>query len=636
MNRSLILAHLLVVTGLAVAQVPTSHFKDLLQTKPEITSSCAQVSVTPSADPAAPGLLVNVAPGEEGYPGLDLVPPDGKWDLSEFGHVEAKFVNTGDKPVTVSLRVDNKGPWKDSPWNTEGVSVKPGESKDLSVIFGYAYGKKKSYALNPAAVTNIKVFTGKAKTPFSFRIESVKAGGLSGEQPPIDPKTVRIKPKDGVLYGPDTVLDPAKNIQAKGTASVDTADKKLQIKFAGGKGEQSVLIKPETGRWDLRDSLEITLRVRNNGTHPITPSARVESNSGATATVSTPSPLAPNASGEITISYIPKKIWQGMQGIADKKYSEGQQGTGTKFGSDAVSGILIAAASASEERQLVVESIKAGMPQPAQLPDWLGKRPPVEGEWTQTFADEFNGSEIDPTKWRIYGPNYWDKKTHWSKDNVILGGGVVKLRYEKKTGFQNDDPKEKQSDYACGLLESYGKWVQRYGYFEARMKLPKAPGLWPAFWLMPDRGAAAGPQWKRADTANGGMEFDIMEHLTRWGSYRYNIAMHWDGYQKDHKVTGSEKIYFQPDQDGFITAGLLWTPGKVVYYGNGIEVASWDEPRISSVPSNMLLTMPAGGWDNSSLDEKQLPDDFAIDYVRVWQRADLASAVDGFQPQSQQ
>ena len=23
-----------------------------------------------------------------------------------------------------------------------------------------------------------------------------------------------------------------------------------------------------------------------------------------------------------------------------------------------------------------------------------------------------------------------------------------------------------------------------------------------------------------------GMEFDIMEHLTRWGRYRYNIAMH--------------------------------------------------------------------------------------------------------------
>ena len=51
-----------------------------------------------------------------------------------------------------------------------------------------------------------------------------------------------------------------------------------------------------------------------------------------------------------------------------------------------------------------------------------------------------------------------------------------------------------------------------------------------------------------------------MEHLTRWGPYRYNIAMHWDGYGKEHKSTGSDRIYVQPDADGFIAAGLLGSP----------------------------------------------------------------------------
>ncbi|MDQ2732117.1 MAG: glycoside hydrolase family 16 protein, partial [Armatimonadota bacterium] len=176
-----------------------------------------------------------------------------------------------------------------------------------------------------------------------------------------------------------------------------------------------------------------------------------------------------------------------------------------------------------------------------------------------------------------------------------------------------------------------GKWVQRYGYFEARMKLPAVPGLWPAFWMMPDRGPAADPQWKRQDTGNGGMEFDVMEHLTRWGHYRYNIAMHYDGYGKDHKQIGSEKVYVQPDKDGFLTCGLLWTPGSAVYYCNGQEVLRWENPRISNVPSILMFTLPAGGWDNNALDDKQLPADFVIDYVRVWQRKDLASAVDGKQ-----
>jgi beta-glucanase (GH16 family) len=129
------------------------------------------------------------------------------------------------------------------------------------------------------------------------------------------------------------------------------------------------------------------------------------------------------------------------------------------------------------------------------------------------------------------------------------------------------------------------------------------------------------------------MEFDIMEHLTRWGKYRYNVAFHWDGYDKNHKATGSEGLYIMPDKDGYITAGLLWLPGKAVYYANGVEVARWENERISNVQSEMMFTLPMGGWDNSPLDDALLPDDFVIDYVRAWQRKDLASEVDGPQPQ---
>jgi hypothetical protein len=39
--------------------------------------------------------------------------------------------------------------------------------------------------------------------------------------------------------------------------------------------------------------------------------------------------------------------------------------------------------------------------------------------------------------------------------------------------------------------------------------------------------------------------------------------------------------------------------------------------------------MVSGGWANVALDASKLPDDFYIDYVRVWQRKDLASPEDG-------
>ena len=119
------------------------------------------------------------------------------------------------------------------------------------------------------------------------------------------------------------------------------------------------------------------------------------------------------------------------------------------------------------------------------------------------------------------------------------------------------------------------------------------------------------------------LEFDIMEHLTRWGPYRFNIAAHWDGYGKKHKATGSTAVYTAHDAEGFITAGLLWLPGQVVYYANGQEVARWEHERVCSVPSYPIFYLVSGGWDNNALDDAQLPDDFVIDYIRVWQRHDL-------------
>jgi beta-glucanase (GH16 family) len=339
-------------------------------------------------------------------------------------------------------------------------------------------------------------------------------------------------------------------------------------------------------------------------------------------------PLAAGARQEIVVPFVPAVPFQGVA-VSKPGHYGGRKGTGTKFTSDAVGAVVITARHGGAAT-LLVESITADAP-PTVIPAWLGKRPPVPGDWVKTFDDEFDGPVIDPTKWNIYGPNYWDKKTHWSRENLILESGAAKFHFEKKPGHHNDDPKQKRTDYACGFLETYGKWVQRYGYFEARVKLPRAPGLWPTFWLMPDRGAAVGPHEHRQDTANGGMEFDIMEHLTRWGPYRYNIALHWDGYGKQHKAIGSACNYVPADKDGFITSGLLWTPGSAIFYGNGKELFRWEDPRVCTVASGIIIEITTGGWDNNAVDDAQLPADYLIDYVRVWQRKDLASAVDGLQ-----
>jgi beta-glucanase (GH16 family) len=589
---------------------------------------CAQVSAMESPDPADPGIAVTIQPGPEGYPGLELKPKGGdSWDLSAFGHIEAVVVNTGQEAVSVSLRADNKGDWKDNPWNTESANLKPGETKTIRIIFGYAYGHKPSYKLDSAAVSQLLVFSTKTSKERSFRLASIKAGGLPGETPPVDPKSVRVKPQDGFLLGGGVAVDVDKQVAKKegAEASAGPGGQSLQVAFS--KKGQAATFKPALGKWDLREGNQVRVKIKNIGSQPATPFVRADSQQGSTAKASSGQPLAPGASAEVAVSFIPAVPWTGIKDSAKTEWNP-TQGTGTKFTSDAVDGITLMADEAGGEQKFEVESVKLAAP-PADLPDWLGKRPPVEGDWTQTFTEEFDGTAVNLKKWNVYTANYWDKASHFSKDNVLVEKGTAILRYEKKTGRHNDNPEGKETPYATGFLDTYGKWVQRYGYFEARMKLPKAPGLWPAMWLMPDRGLAEGPQWKRADTGRGGMEFDIMEFLSRWGVYRFNIAFHWDGYGKEHKQTGSQGIYVEHDKDGYITTGLLWLPGEATMYNNGKVIARWESPRISNIPSDVMFTHVMGGWDNNSLDDAQLPDDFIIDYVRCWQRKDLASEADG-------
>jgi beta-glucanase (GH16 family) len=60
--------------------------------------------------------------------------------------------------------------------------------------------------------------------------------------------------------------------------------------------------------------------------------------------------------------------------------------------------------------------------------------------------------------------------------------------------------------------------------------------------------------------------------------------------------------------------------------------ARWESPRISDIPSYFMLDLVNGGWESEPMDDAKLPGDFVIDYVRAWQRKDLASALDGPKP----
>ena len=115
---------------------------------------------------------------------------------------------------------------------------------------------------------------------------------------------------------------------------------------------------------------------------------------------------------------------------------------------------------------------------------------PPAGNFTLTFEDNFEGSSLDGSKWKM-GGHYGGIQGQGGNnpENISVSGGTLKL-------IATDVPTvygTQSFNYSAGEISTFTKFKQTYGYFEARMRWDSVTGLWPAFWTMPDRGDYGNP-----------------------------------------------------------------------------------------------------------------------------------------------
>jgi beta-glucanase (GH16 family) len=582
------------------------------------------------------------------WPGIAITPPSGAWNLAAFAGIEAVVENAGSGLAVVSMRVDEQG-GDGKAWNGATVKLAPGATTTLRVRFGYSWGAP-GYAIDPARISQVQVYTGKPNPGCVLRLRSLQAAGKAGEKPGVElPKSIPTKH----VPGNPAMLSFAAGIDRQRlhltAVQVEAAPSAAAITVSAAGSAAELLYRPAQP-WDLRDFREAVFVVRNPGSAPVRVLCRLDGGQSDDR-VGSEAELAPGERREIVVPFSPGVVWQGRSPARADAPAAGAAFTGapqeqSSVGliSDAVSAAAVGILSPTPGVSVVWEGVTASAGGPADLPAWIGTRPPVDGDWVRIMADEFDEASLDTARWtpRLpwIGPIPYELQRYNDK-NVTVANGHLVIHCEKKTGHLYDNPAWPARDYTTGAVTSYPKWRMHYGYVEARMKLPKALGLWPGFWTMPDRGPLA-PEastigsiadwqadWeaarttpdknRRRSTDVDGMEFDIMEHVTRFGPFRYNIAAHWDGYGKEHKSVGSSRIYSQPDADGYIVAGLLWEPGRLTWFCNGKPVGTWADPRVASVPASLKFTVQMGGWAGNEVDDTALPADFLIDWVRVWQ-----------------
>lgn len=243
------------------------------------------------------------------------------------------------------------------------------------------------------------------------------------------------------------------------------------------------------------------------------------------------------------------------------------------------------------------------------------------------WSDEFDGTELDRTKWKTHDSTGLRKGGYWNGALQQVADGNLTI-YSKylENGVDSGDP----AGWYTSMVETEGLFEQTYGYFETRCILPKGYGQWSAFWMM-NNDAMANPY----ESGAMGAEIDIFEaphYGKKINNNEVDGAIHWGGYGDAHKVIGVyHKPYPNDPYNTFNTYGLEWNEDAYIFYINGEEVerVSKDEVEPSAVPEYLILSVevsgqngiPMKGWPVGTMDDngKDFTSEFIIDYVRVYQ-----------------
>ncbi len=225
------------------------------------------------------------------------------------------------------------------------------------------------------------------------------------------------------------------------------------------------------------------------------------------------------------------------------------------------------------------------------------------------FSDEFDGNEVDSSKWYPLNPRWVGRPPSlFAKENVQIRGGKLVILGTKVDA--SDPLYKKGTRYLTGTLKS--QRPIRYGYFEIKGKVA-ASRISSAFWL-----------YDHSQTT--WTEIDVFEMCGKPPcSEIYHTNAHARIVDNKSKVSidneWPEKFRTADLIKGAaFVAGLEWDSDWLRWYVDGklirqVRNIHWHSPLFIVIDSEVFTK-----WFGEP-DEDELPSEFVIDYVRVWQRS---------------
>ncbi len=247
-------------------------------------------------------------------------------------------------------------------------------------------------------------------------------------------------------------------------------------------------------------------------------------------------------------------------------------------------------------------------------------------EWTLAWSDEFDGAAgapVDGTKWVAEtGGQGWgnQEKEYYTAgtENASLDGDghlVITARAEPSSSYNCWYGKCR---FTSARLITKGKFEPTYGRFEARVRIPRGQGIWPAFWMLGANIDAVG--WPRCG------EIDVMENIGR-EPFTVHGTMHGPGYSGGSGIGGSF-VSAESFADGYhvftvewISAEIRWLVDEKEYRRAGTGSLPAGAVWAFDHPFFLLLNVAVGGaWPGDPDESTVFPQQMLVDYVRVYRR----------------
>ena len=276
--------------------------------------------------------------------------------------------------------------------------------------------------------------------------------------------------------------------------------------------------------------------------------------------------------------------------------------------------------------------------------------PPTDSEnWNPepVWRDEFDGNSLDGTKWTALNGGWKDENQQVrncytrSDENINVSGGSLNLIGLYKPGATCTGGNTKTGNFTSGFVQTKNKAYFKYGYIEARIKMPKNKSTWPGFWMSPNN-SPYGPGWPDWG------EIDIVEAK---GSNRQFAASdaHWRDKNTPTGQTGSHRNrqgvipsskFGTNDTTEWHTYGVKWTEGKLEYFIDGElhhTITEFKNSNSTGSPNGpfdqdffLRLNLAIGGnyidapWDDpinsvGAANGEGFPATMSVDYVRVYE-----------------